>query len=395
MTNQLTVIALLALIGVALALPIRPAAVQPPDSADNSCRLILPESMTAVVGHEISIYCDNVTLVVNPRNFVFEVKCAKGINQNERWKFVPKPEDVGDLDLTLNVYDADNRRIATGSTKIRVVPAEAGAGRQATMLIIGDSLTQFAVFPQEILNLCKTPGNPRLELLGTNHISGTSRENRHEGYGGWTFEHFVTFYSEEHDPVNYKTMCSPFVFMEDGNATLDFSRYVAEKCGGKAPDFVCIELGVNDIYRATDSDIEPTLDRIFGFADQLVASIRKAGPNTRIGVGMIPPPAANQDAFGNNDGCSQTRWNYKRCQHRFLERAKQIYGGREASGIYLIPLYINIDTEHNYIIEKVPANSRSSTEIVRQANAVHPADSGYGQMADTIYYWMKGLLQQQ
>lgn len=71
---------------------------------------------------------------------------------------------------------------------------------------------------------------------------------------------------------------------------------------------------------------------------------------------------------------------------------KEKYRGREKEKLYLIPAFINIDAAHNYPSEEVTANSQSQVKVIRQSNALHPAAPGYGQIADIIYGWMKGLL---
>jgi hypothetical protein len=86
----------------------------------NPCRLILPDKLPAVVGHEINIYFDNVVLVQNLNDYEIVVNCAKGMQQQERWTFTPKEADLGDIPLTLTVHDAENKPIASANTK-RVV----------------------------------------------------------------------------------------------------------------------------------------------------------------------------------------------------------------------------------------------------------------------------------
>ena len=365
-----------------------PAAEQPA----NLCRLILSESVPAVVGHEISIYFDNVVLLPDSRQVFFDVTCAKGMQQEERWTLIPKEADVGDVALTLDVLDAESRIIASAKTIIRVAPADVGKGKEVRFLVVGDSLTEHSVYPEHILTLCKAPGNPSLTLLGTNHIAGFSPENRHEGYGGWTFKRFATFYSEERDPARYRSMCSPFVFMEEGKPTLDFNRYIEEKCGGKAPDFVSVELGCNDIYGANEAGQQSAIDEALANADKLVAAILSAGPDIRLGLMMLTPPAASQDAFGNNGRCGQTRWQYRRNQHRFVEQLKQKYAGREKERIYLIPTYLSLDTRHGFPTDTMLANAHATETITRQSNAVHPSAVGYKQMGDSLYAWLKVML---
>lgn len=362
------------------------------EDASNPCRLVLPSVIPVVVGQEVNIYFDNTVLVPDRRQLLFDVVCDKGMQQDERWTFVPKVSDIGDIPLTLDVCDFSNKLIASAKTTIRIVPADSGAGKDISFLIIGDSLTHASVYPEEILNLCKPSGNPSLKLYGTHHVGGTSPENRHEGYGGWTFERFVTFYSENRSSADLGTRSSPFVYLIDGKPTLDFKRYVQEQCGGKSPEFVSVELGCNDIFGSNEADQQSVIDRTLGFADKLVNAILDAGANTKVGMVMLPPPAASQDAFGNNYGCGQTRWQYRRNQHRFTEQMKTKYGGRENERIYLIPDYVNVDTEHGFPTETVTANSRTAEKITRLANAVHPSEAGYKQMADSIYAWMKDML---
>ena len=68
-------------------------------------------------------------------------------------------------------------------------------------------------------------------------------ENRHEGYGGWTTEHFATYYSETVRKGTARG--SPFLYPDaKGNPLLDFSRYLQETNQGKAPDVVTIFLGL-------------------------------------------------------------------------------------------------------------------------------------------------------
>jgi lysophospholipase L1-like esterase len=341
---------------------------------------------------EVNIYFDNVVLVTNIANYHIDVACEKGVQQCERWTFVPAQGDVGSHELTITVCDSENRQIASAKTNVVVSPAESGNGKAVAWLMVGDSLTHDSTYSEEVLKLCGTAGNPNLTMLGTHHIDGKLPGNRHEGYGGWSFERFATFYSDIKDPNDYGRRGSPFVCMEDGKQKLDFDRYFKEYCGGTHPDLITFALGTNDIFWASDSGIDGQIDKAFGFADQLIAAARKACPKARIGMVMIVPPAATQDAFGENYGCQQTRWQYRRNQHRFIERMKGTYGNREADGIYIIPAYVNIDTVHGFPSGEKPANSCSTTSVVRQLNGCHPAESGYRQMGDTMYYWMKEMI---
>ena len=101
------------------------------------------------------------------------------------------------------------------------------------------------------------------------------------------------------------------------------------------------------------------------------------------------PPAASQDAFGANYTTGQTRWQYKRNQHRLVERMLEHYGSRDAEHIHLVPTHVNLDCVHNYPTESVNFNADNELRGVRQNNGVHPALSGYDQIGDSVFAWLK------
>lgn len=65
-------------------------------SSMDSAKLQLPEEIYAVPGVEANVYFDNTVLLPNPDIFVFEVDCAKGRNDQKRWRVTPSDGDTGD-----------------------------------------------------------------------------------------------------------------------------------------------------------------------------------------------------------------------------------------------------------------------------------------------------------
>ena len=98
------------------------------DQPAGPVRLLVPPVIQCVPGVEANVYFDNVTLVVNPANYAFDVTCEKGMQQAERWTFTPTEKDVGEHPFTLEVRDQTNAVIATARSTVKVVPADAGAG---------------------------------------------------------------------------------------------------------------------------------------------------------------------------------------------------------------------------------------------------------------------------
>jgi len=371
-----------------------PAAVTAPASEPvMNLRLLLPSEIPAVPGREVNLYFDNVILHPRPDLFIYDVDCPKGIQQQERYTWTPKPEEVGVFPLTLKISDLSGTLLAEGTTSIHVYPLDAGAGKAVSALIMGDSLTGASVYPDEIYNLMQQPGNPQFTMVGNVVPNKDKPGAKHEGYGGWRAVTFVSQWAAE--PVNAqgRRARSPFLYEKDGKPVFDYPQYLAEQNGGQAPDFITILLGCNDNFGAKDDTIEASIDDFLKNMDILIAEFHKVRPDTKIGVVSLMPGAATQDAFGANYGCGQTRWQYKKNQHRVMERVVEKYGNREAENIYLVPAYVNLDAVNNYPKAKGPANARGdATDFSRLCNGVHPAASGYKQLADSIYCWMKGQL---
>ena len=376
---------------------------EPEKKPINPLRLILPKEVAAVVGVESNVYFDNVVLVRNVARLVFDVDCPKGRHQRERWTFTPTQKDVGRHKLTLNVCDETMEVIVTAETTIRVVPADAGKDKPVSVLCIGDSLTAAGCYPERVFLLSKESGSP-FTMIGTAPTRGRAEGSRHEGYGGWTCQRFVTYATKNpefeagksKEPLvtfaGGRRKTSPFMFWDGTKPVFDFARYVKEQCNGRGPDFVTIALGCNDTFSSTEENIEERIDTMFGYLDQIIAGIHAARPDTTIGIVSLVPPAATQDAFGANYRCGQTRWQYRRNQHRVLERTVQQYGGREAEHIHIIPAYVNVDTVHGYPARTTPAFPHASIKLRRLSNGVHPDRSGYYQMGDAIYAWIKSQL---
>lgn len=351
-------------------------------------RLILPPVIPAVPGVEANLYFENVVLVVNPANYVFDVDCEKGTQQAERWTFTPKAEDAGSYALKLRVIDQNNAVIAEADSMVQVVPAGTGKDKSLTYLAIGDSLTHASVYTQTLLDRCDAPDTPELKLVGS-HQPKNNPLNRHEGYGGWTAERFATLYTGAPRVGVFHPWGSPFVYKNGDNPPeIDFGHYCQDYNGGASPNFVTIFLGCNDVFHAVDDNLESTIDGILKYMDQLIGMVHALDATTRVGVIAPVPPAGTQDAFGSNYNNGQTRWQYLKNQHRLLERMVAAYGGREAEGLSLIPAYINLDCHHNYPASEGPANARDTGSISRLNNGVHPNDAGYQQIGDSIYAWM-------
>ncbi len=362
-------------------------AQQQPHPLAQQLRLTLPPDIYAVPGHEVNIYFDNIVLCPDSDDLVFDVDCNRGRQDEKRWRYTPDGSTIGQFSLAIRVLTPDMELIDEASTMIHVSPADAGAGEEISLLIVGDSLTNATYYPREVYKLMQGESNPALTMVGSHAGGGKNPTDgvAHEGYGGWRWSTFCTRWSDD-DPYRGK---SKFLREIDGEPTLDFQRYLDTYNDGEAPDFITVLLGCNDTFSATEEDIEERIDDMFGWADKLLAEFQSVAPDTQIGILLLVPPSASQDAFGRNYKCRQTRWQYRRNQHRVVERQLEKFGDSADDNIFIVPANVNLDCEHNYPAREEPVNARNDTKIQRASNGVHPAPEGYYQIADSIYYWLK------
>jgi len=363
-----------------------------PASFPGRLRLQLPPVIDAVVGVETSLYFDNLVLATFPEQYAFDVQCSKGRQWALRWSLTPAAGDVGEHPLLLEVRDEQDTLLGRARSTLRVWPAEAAAGRELTLLFIGDSLTHASLYPRQVLDRARGDQQPRLKLIGSHTPAGAPPEVRHEGYGGWTAVRFATHAQGTPRSGDYAGRASPFLYKNgQGAHTLDFTQYFRDENEGRAPDIVCLFLGPNDIYPDTEGTIEASIDRMLKHFDLLVRECERAAPQAIIGVLLPVPPAASQDAFGSNYGSSQTRWQYRRNQHRLVERMTAHYANWPGGRVRLIPTQAELDCRHNYPTSRAPFNAQTEEQGVFQNNGVHPDPAGYRQIGDTVYTWLLGL----
>jgi|GEM_PF-1750399 len=343
-------------------------------SAVDPINFVLPSIIPAVVGLEVNVYFDNICNVGNINNYQFNCICAKGIQQSERWTYIPVIGDVsaGDIWLTIEIYK-DGVYLTKTDILVKVVSSANGTGTNPKLLMIGDSTTANSIMATELNNLFGASDSMDITLLGT---KGTAPV-KHEAISGWTANMFYT------DPT------SPFVF----SGVFNFATYLTNNALA-TPDYVTFNLGINDVFSTLDdATVISQSNAIFVQLDAMIANIKLSNANMIFGIAVTIPPDKSQDGFGASYQSTQTRWRYKRNNNIFTRLLTNYYKGKETSNkIHLIPIHCNIDTVNNFQFDAAkPVNSRNPMTIIRELNGVHPGTYGYYQIADMFYYWLKSM----
>lgn len=147
--------------------------------------------------------------------------------------------------------------------------------QNCSALVIGDSTVAQNHMTQTMLDAF-AERNKTLTLLGTR---GTA-PNKHEGRAGWSTYDYCTQASKG-------GITNPFY-----NNGFDFSYYMTNQ-GYSAPDFVVLQLGINDLYNLSLEDSQSSIE---GTADRLTAMLNSIWSyNASQKVILNLPTALNSD----------------------------------------------------------------------------------------------------
>lgn len=378
------------------AKPAEPAIASDEEFAEAVSRLkhgglVLPARLFIVADTPFSIYWHNIVPVKDPEVFSYDVTCDgcsfTGL-ERRRITLTPKAADVGPHRIVITVRKPNGEVVEERPLDVTVVPATAGANHALNILMVGDSLGHQSRFPNELSRLLAGKANPKATFVGTHRPGGAIIP--HEQYGGWTYQSFLVNY--DLDPKVYHVSASPFLFKDGaGQPTFDMKRYINEKIGGVAPDYVHIQLGTNDCFGLDPASptLDGDLDKILANADQLIAGIRSALPNAMISIGTVIPANSSDRSYTESYKVNPffySEWRYRQVQMALARKQMAHYQGREGEKLYSIPTHLGLDALDGY-----SAHDFVPTEVTyRLSHAVHPVPSGDRQVAAAIYGFLKG-----
>lgn len=325
----------------------------------------LPSKVWALVGQELNIYFENI---VNNKSslYDFDVESEVGEQFEKYYRFTPI--ESGSYLSRIRVYQ-NGYLLAVKEFTIIAVSDSVGNSVIKNVLIIGDSTTDNPYL------IPKLQENFTGDVMSINTIGtrGTS-PNNHEGYSGLQsgdlFKSGVPFWN---------------------GTDFDFTYYMTNS-GIAVPDYVFINLGTNDMYATfSDADMTAKITLIISRYNTMIASIKAYNPAIKIGICLTIPPSFSQDGFGKDYNTYVDRNRFRKNVFNLVKSLLTTYDSRTAELIYVVPINLNLDTENNFPVESVQVNARNTTMVTKQNNAVHPDISGYWQIADSYWYFLKSF----
>lgn len=325
-----------------------------PDDVLTDDNLNLPNYVPLVSGKESYIYFDNLLIGKNLYADPIPV-----IARNQR----------DDKVVLTNTSDAVHEISYDGkivNVPIKSVPANAGSGKNLNVMVIGESTSEDGRYMTALADNF-TNDVVNINFVGTRSSSGIKHEAR-SGWGAGT----LRYVAEANGATNS--------FFNPSTGTFDLDYYFAKNPDVVVPDMVLLNFGINDTNRyTTNGTTETQMDHYEFFIKQFKAK----NPNVIFIVGLSH---------------SFNRWsNYwlepqRDVIMKITKQTNEQFKERETERIFLNPQYVCLDMRLDFPHSEVPSNQFSDITTNVATNSVHPATSGYKNIALMAYNAIKYAL---
>lgn len=336
--------------------PLKQSNVLPLDAENEYVEIVIPDTINATVGHEISLEYYNIVRCTNIDAYTIETSpnTVQIQNLHDRLRIVPTT--AGTTAVTISIYKDD---VLIASKTFNVV-IKADTQPTIKALFLGDSMTNQGYFLAELKNMLGS----NLTLYGTRSTTAVDADDEsitvlHEGRPGWSTSMYV-------NNASYSGIDNPFY-----NSGFDFSYYMGNHAEFNDVTDVFILLGTNDGYGT-------------GFETRyqtICESIKAYRSGIRIHCMLPVPPIRSGYAYGIRNYMS-----YMISKNQMLNLDKKIlvlYGS--TSGYSIIPTHANLNCYYDFPQTEVPVNSRNPQLIPVGNDNVHPSKYGYYRFSDVIY----------
>ena len=410
-------------------------------------KLNVPESYNLVVGDTFELFFKGIINAVNTDMFYVVARCNKGNCFTRKYVYTPVEEDIGTLELNLELYSFNNNLIDSKVINLIINPKPTNPSEQKNILYVGDSLAVDGTVASEFnRRLTASDGTPKGNSLTNINFIGTcisASGVKFEGYGGWRFDDYntenkkkgvmwiecaghdktqndqhskykdssgkqwkletiedgrikiigdnidvslpttsgtLTWVSggENHTEITYTnaTEANGNPFWDEETMQVDFEKY-AQRIGVSKIDYIYVLLGWNSAW----DSMSAIKDKATTFINNVISKF----PNCKIVLLGLQIPA--RDGLGEN-------YSTDGMYSRYLDLIDYVYAldntynqlSKElANNVSSVNISGQFDTEYNMQTTEKSPNVRNNQKISQQSNGVHPAQSGYYQIADACY----------
>ena len=378
----------------------------------------LPEEIYAAPGIPVNVYYQNCFDTDSPQRWTFQTYAFEGGSRwskswKDHWSWTPCQGDAGKTyKVIFNAWSDDSEYPVAATTLVKVASLPKCMTNRVTMAHFGASLTGCG-YQDHSMNQIRKLGYKNFTPVGTRRLKDDGA--LHDAYGGWSYNSYLREYMMGKDEYNnvqdqaereqlkaagvpvakleaWQTDLrrSPILTAKGGKVVVDGQKWLDRINGGKAPDFLFIELGGNACwwYKGTRAQLEKVVnhdlyEREDNEATPFYRTLRKILPDT-VFIFCDQTFGCDQDGFTWNYG-SDWNYNQNRKTVTVLNRGlrKWVKSLNDPKAVTCSFSYaIDPDTGYNHAeIAKGPYSEEKKSVC---SNAVHPSVVGGKQLGDAM-----------
>ncbi len=168
--------------------------------------IVIADKIYAVVGDRLQLFHKGIFNCTSLNNYIIRIECSKGKSYPRYFEYIPVLSDVGEVDITFNIYKPSSLMDYTGvllaSKKSKLVTINTTKSSPSTIkriLMFGDSTITAEVFQNEVFRrLTTNDGTPT--GIGLENIKFVGRKTStkygvtvgYEGTSGWSWDNYIS-----------------------------------------------------------------------------------------------------------------------------------------------------------------------------------------------------------
>jgi len=363
-------------------------------------KLCLPDKFIFEKGKTYMLFKHSMFMGINYKNYNIQIIVTddpQTASEEQKWckdysRYIQyTPLAVGNVNAKIMLFDNNRNVLDEKNIILSTIEKTTQPSSMKTLLFVGDSLTYYNRITDEfyrvltsndaattvqdtisIYNVKKPAGRNwgNITLIGTQKINhlGWIGQTFHEGRSGWQWSNFIK-------------SGSPFYY----NGAMDFNHYLSAN-SFNTPDVVYIGLGWNDSRSVAvlDEGKSINISAVMNDAKTFLDAITTQWPNTKVRL-WTQNITGTRGGVGNHPhgalvGLDEQRMNL--VQFSIMDGYKQLIQNYE--NVDLVWSTAFVDSEYSLQEENSDINTRISDKEVRGVDYVHPADSGFFEIADSI-----------
>jgi len=417
-----------------------------PDIIKPDIKLTIPDKVYAVVGTELNLWNDAVSLSVDkglssPLNYQVRWYCTKGLVTDRCFRFTPTDLDVGTVSCTCYIYDMRGSLIDSKTFSI-IVSAKNAIAATKNIVYFGDSLGAGAATAlyDNFNNVDKFTGIIPI-MQGTN-----GNTFGYEAVGGYRWEDYATAGRKAYrvfvtgvgsiDPGskytnNGYTWTIVEVNVTDGNGNLLITTFAPQSYpdapeinGTLTPVSTGVDItytnaslmGANPLwdndtnqldialyktriglsptdkidavsfqFGINDSGLANDLTTLMTYISDLYNAFIADNPLCKFIIGLTTSSGNDVNGSGANYGASNDYLTYLSNTYKIRQFYLTLQYSVQYPNIIIAPISLGLDRYYGYGLSERAISQRVPTLEKYHSNYVHPGSSGYGQMADMYF----------